>query len=62
MRSITQKEFAKFTFWKIENNIRATKVETERTGKVVTQSTYIFDYEGFMYSHMASKSGVLTII
>nr|CAH0109449.1 unnamed protein product [Daphnia galeata] len=58
MRSITQKEFTKFTFWTLENYVRATQVETERTGKVVTQSTYIFDYEGFSLSHMSSKPGM----
>jgi hypothetical protein len=40
----------------LESYVKATKVETEKTGKLVTQTSYIFDYEGFSMREIANKS------
>jgi hypothetical protein len=44
----------------LESYVKATKVETERTGKLVTQTSFIFDYEGFSMREIANKSSTQT--
>jgi hypothetical protein len=54
--SSTKKEFYNYCIWMLESYVKATKVETEKTGKLVTQTSYIFDYEGFSMREIANKS------
>ncbi|EFX85399.1 hypothetical protein DAPPUDRAFT_314245 [Daphnia pulex] len=56
--SSTKKEFYNYCIWMLESYVKATKVETERTGKLVTQTSYIFDYEGFSMREIANKSNL----
>ncbi|XP_046633790.1 SEC14-like protein 2 isoform X2 [Daphnia pulicaria] len=56
--SSTKKEFYNYCIWMLESYVKATKVETEKTGKLVTQTSYIFDYEGFSMREIANKSNL----
>ncbi|XP_032781292.1 SEC14-like protein 2 [Daphnia magna] len=53
--SSTKKEFSNFVLFMLESYVRATKVETERTGRQITRSTYIFDYECVTFKDLSRK-------
>ncbi|KAI9561274.1 hypothetical protein GHT06_012230 [Daphnia sinensis] len=54
--SCTKKELSNYGIWMLESYVRATKVETERTGRQITRSTYIFNYEGITFRSLSNKS------
>ncbi|XP_057372735.1 SEC14-like protein 2 [Daphnia carinata] len=56
MLSSTKKELSDYSLWMLESYVRATKIETERTGSQITRSTYIFDYECTTLKQLAKKS------
>ncbi|KZS17885.1 putative SEC14 protein 2 [Daphnia magna] len=53
--SSTKKEFLNFVLLILESYVRATNVETERTGRQITRSTYIFDYECLTFKDLSRK-------
>lgn len=55
--SSTKKEFSNFVLFMLESYVRATKVETKRTGRQITRSTYIFDYERVTFKDLSRKCG-----
>ncbi|KAK4004691.1 SEC14-like protein 2 [Daphnia magna] len=55
LASTTKKEFNNFLIWLTEKKGHATRVTSERTGKVISKCTFIFDQEGLLLSDVLYK-------